>query len=412
MLQTTHETLNERWRHRFAVLTACATFVLLGVGGLVTSHGAGLAVPDWPNSYGYNMFAFPVSLWIGGILYEHTHRLWASFVGLLTLVLALWLCGTKSRPWLRASGAAALLLGLVLLPNERVRLDNDLFLCGVGAVAVATSFVWPRCVPAETWLRRLGLIALALVIVQGVLGGLRVVKLKDELGIVHATLAQLFFALMCALALFTSRGWREAKHPPARAMSARERGWFLGATILIFLQLVVGATMRHQHAGLAVPDFPLAYGKVWPAMDAASVERINQQRTDARDFRPVTAFQIGLHMVHRIGAVLVLLAVLGSALAVWRPAGRPPLFRRLSLTWLGLVVAQWVLGALTVIRNKPADIATLHVMFGAAALAAGVVLTILAFRCAPARVGAAASPPASEWETASEPKPDGVATAV
>ena len=90
--------------HRFAVLTAMATLGLVGIGGLVTSHGAGMAVPDWPNTYGYNMFFFPVSQWVGGIFYEHTHRLVASGVGLLTVVLALWLYGRSARPVMRWGG--------------------------------------------------------------------------------------------------------------------------------------------------------------------------------------------------------------------------------------------------------------------------------------------------------------------
>src|SRR5882757_5366946 len=87
--------------HWFAVLTAFVTFLLIGLGGLVTSHGAGMSVPDWPNTYGYNMFAFPISRWVGGIFYEHTHRLLASAVGLLTLVLAVWLWLSDSRRWMR-----------------------------------------------------------------------------------------------------------------------------------------------------------------------------------------------------------------------------------------------------------------------------------------------------------------------
>src|SRR5437879_9296650 len=85
------------WLHRFAILTSLASLGLIAVGGLVTSHEAGLAVPDWPNSYGYNMFLFPVSKWIGGILYEHSHRLIASVVGLLVVVLTRWLGGYSSR---------------------------------------------------------------------------------------------------------------------------------------------------------------------------------------------------------------------------------------------------------------------------------------------------------------------------
>ena len=94
--------------HRFAVLTAIATLGLIGIGGLVTSHGAGMAVPDWPNTYGYNMFFFPISQWVGGIFYEHTHRLAASAVGLLTVVLALWLYGRSARPLMRWAGLVLL----------------------------------------------------------------------------------------------------------------------------------------------------------------------------------------------------------------------------------------------------------------------------------------------------------------
>src|SRR5580700_7989010 len=118
------------WLHRFAILTAVATFLLLGAGGLVTSHEAGMSVPDWPNSYGYNMFLFPPSKWIGGIFYEHTHRLWASVVGFMTTALAVWL-------WLKD----------------------------------------PR-----KWMKWLGVVAFLLVIAQGVLGGLRVVLNMDNLG--------------------------------------------------------------------------------------------------------------------------------------------------------------------------------------------------------------------------------------
>jgi cytochrome c oxidase assembly protein subunit 15 len=336
------------WLHRFAVFTASATLCLIGMGGLVTSHGAGLAVPDWPTTYGYNMFLFPISQWTGGIFYEHTHRLVASFVGLLTTVLAVWV-------WLK---------------DDR------------------------------RWLRWLGVAAFALVVVQGVLGGLRVTMLKDELGIIHATLAQLFFVLVCGIALWTSRAWRhltDGVGPGAPAQGEPEptatglgtlrepaavpNGWrnaVLVTTALILLQLVLGATMRHQHAGLAVPDFPLAYGKLWPPMDAASLERINRQRLDARDFAPVTAFQIGLHMAHRLTALVILAAV---GVCAWRSRqafGPQFVLSKLTIVWVGMVLLQGVLGALTVLKNKPADIATLHVVVGAISLAWGAVIASVA----------------------------------
>ncbi len=144
------------WPHRIALILTCATFPLLFIGGLVTSKGAGLAVPDWPTTFGYNMFLYPWSKMVGNIFYEHSHRLVASFVGFLTIALVLTF-------WLR----------------ER-----------------------------RGWLRWLGVGALGLVIVQGVMGGLRVVLLEDTLAIVHAATAQAFFALTVALAVFTSTGWQ------------------------------------------------------------------------------------------------------------------------------------------------------------------------------------------------------------
>ncbi len=143
--------------NRLALTTAWATGLLLVIGGLVTSKGVGLAVPDWPTTFGYNMFLYPWSKMVGGIFYEHSHRLVASGVGLLTLILAVLL-------WLRE----------------------------------------PR-----KWVRWLGTIAIALVILQGVLGGLRVVLLEQMLAMIHGSLAQVFFALMVSLALFTSREWND-----------------------------------------------------------------------------------------------------------------------------------------------------------------------------------------------------------
>src|SRR5436305_5013005 len=251
-------TTDNPWLARFALLTALATLVLVCFGGLVTSHDAGMAVPDWPNTFGYNLFFFPVSQWVGGVFYEHTHRLVASGVGLLTTILAVWL-------WLKES---------------------------------------------RRWLRWLGVIGFFSVVLQGVLGGLRVVLFKDEIGIFHAALAQLFFVLTCSIALFTSRWWSDAASlKSARADDSGLRRLFLFATLLIFAQLILGATMRHQHAGLSIPDFPAAYGRLWPALDAGSVARYNQDRVEVNAINPITAFQIVLQIAHRIVALAIRLLV-------------------------------------------------------------------------------------------------------
>jgi len=326
-----------RWLHRFAVLTALATLALIGIGGLVTSHEAGMSVPDWPTSYGYNMFAFPFAQWWhgGNVFYEHSHRLFASGVGLLTTILAVWL-------WIKE----------------------------------------PR-----KWLRWLGVAAFFAVVLQGVLGGLRVTLLKDQIGIFHATLAQLFFVLVCSIALFTSRWWKNNfQSPIANRQSAIccVRRLFIFTTILILAQLILGATMRHQHAGLAIRDFPLAYGKLWPAMDAQSVARYNQRRQEITETHPITAAQIGLQMTHRIVAVLILIFVLACTIQSKRKLGWRNPVTKLSAGWLGLILLQVVLGAATILTNKAADIATLHVLIGALSLMTGAMLALVLLRTADA----------------------------
>ncbi len=377
--------------HRFAVLTAVATFVLIGAGGLVTSHGVGMAVPDWPNSYGYNMFFFPVSKWIGGIFYEHTHRLIASGVGMLTSILALWLYGRKARPFMRWAGLVLLILGIaneIFLPK---RWEDGIVTCVTGLALFGASFTWPRCEPSAKWLRLLGLIAFFAVVLQGVLGGLRVVLLDAQIGIFHATLAQLFFALVCAIALFTSSWWQrtsqangfrlaDAVMETLRPAGKNLRRLCLFATTLILAQLILGATMRHQHAGLAIPDFPLAYGKLWPAMDAASVAHYNEQRMEITASNPITAFQIGLQMAHRIMALLILIAVAVAARTSVRELGWRHPISRTMLFWGGLILAQATLGAATIWSNKAADIATVHVLGGALSLVTGALLCIISFR--------------------------------
>jgi heme a synthase len=240
---------------------------------------------------------------------------------------------------------------------------------------------------SRAWVRWLGVIAFFAVVLQGVLGGLRVVWLKDQIGIFHAALAQLFFVCTCALALFTSNSWKQrvkagvtaGSRIGSQAKLSPLRWFFLVTTAMIFVQLVLGATMRHQHAGLSISDFPLAYGKLWPATDPDSILRYNQQRVEISGINPITAAQIQLQMVHRILAVLILGGVVAATWMsvrryTWRSAGG-----KLSLLWLGLILTQVALGAATVLSHKAADIATLHVLVGALSLATGSLLCITSF---------------------------------
>ena len=312
------------WLTRFAWLTAAATFLLLGLGGLVTSHEAGLAVPDWPTSYGYNMFLFPIHLWKANIFYEHTHRLLASFVGLLTGILAVWL-------WLRE----------------------------------------PR-----SWLRWLGAGAFFGVILQGLLGGLRVILIKDNIGIFHAILAQSLFVLVTLIALVSS-GKAGKFAVSLRTPISRNLYWMIICSAsLVLIQLILGATMRHQHAGLAVPDFPLAYGKVWPPMDAAFLEKINSQRLGTEQLNSVTAFQIGLQMAHRFIALSIVSLVGCVVSKARREQGAGSLLAKLAVAWWGIMCLQAALGAATIWSNKAADVATAHVLCGALSFLAGTLLCV------------------------------------
>ena len=186
------------WLHRTARLTAAATFLLIVIGGIVTSTDSGLAVPDWPTTFGYNMFLYPLSEMVGGILYEHSHRLMGSVVGILVIAL----------------------LVLILVRDSR------------------------------KWLKWIGFAALIAVIVQGVLGGLRVTQINRNFAIVHACLAQAFFALLCGIAWFTSRDWWQDKRIVSTEIGQKLRRLSLITTGLIYVQLIFGAILRHTGSRL------------------------------------------------------------------------------------------------------------------------------------------------------------------
>ncbi len=371
--------------HRFAVFTVLATLGLVGIGGLVTSHGVGMSVPDWPTSYGYNMFALPISTWLtGGIFHEHTHRLWASEVGILTIVLNCWLFGEKSRRILIALGIVLLLAGIAGI-NRPNGLQSSLHIGSHGVIVLIATLFWPRCEPASRQLRVVGGWATVVVLLQGLLGGLRVVldsqlvadvRLGTVFGIVHGCLAQGFLVLLAAIALMTSRWWLERDGVRVLVLPSRLRLWFLFATLLIFVQLLIAATMRHQHAGLAIADFPLAHGKIWPDMSAEAVAGYNLRRVEVTTSDPITAFQIGLQMTHRIVACLILVAV---AVCAWY-ARMVQSIKLLAFVWLGLILVQVALGAWTIWSNKAADVATAHVVVGALSLVTGALVCLISFR--------------------------------
>ena len=182
---------------------------------------------------------------------------------------------------------------------------------GFAAVVGAVSFFWPRMEPAPKLIRRLAMLALGLVIFQGMLGGLRVTLYADQIGIFHATLAQIFLVLMASIALVVSPWWQRLKSVASQhGQSVRRVSAALFVlSLLVLAQLLLGATMRHQHAGLAVSGFPLAYDQyLWPPTDAAFLDQVNAERLDHREFEPITASHIHVHMVHRVMAVGLFMA--------------------------------------------------------------------------------------------------------
>lgn len=180
--------------HRFAIVTACCTLFLLIAGALVTSNDAGLSVPDWPTSYGG---FFPPM--VGGIFYEHGHRMVAAFVGMLSIVLAVWLWRVEQRLWLRWLGVAA-----------------------VGAV-----------------------------VAQGILGGITVwFYLPPAVSSAHAALAQLFFCAILSIALFTSAWWQGSQALAVDSRSPSLHSLAAATAAAVFVQLILGAAFRHKGFGI------------------------------------------------------------------------------------------------------------------------------------------------------------------
>lgn len=321
MIRNAHGWSAIRWGiHAWVLLTLVATLFLLCSGGIVTSMGVGMSVPDWPNTYGYNMFLFPISRWVGGVFYEHSHRLIASGVGLMTLIMG----------------------GLMFYKEPR------------------------------RWVKILGAVAIGAVCLQGLLGGLRVTLYMDEIGIFHGLLAQAFFCLMGILAIVTSRrfvmGNWDSFHPDPVLRNA-----VVMTTLLVFFQLAVGATMRHEHAGLAISDFPTAYGRLLPDTSPDAITAINEVRINDGGV-PTSAVQIWIHMLHRgMAIILFLSAILCAVRANLRP--NPRSTKIATTAWALLFVGQIVLGIWTILSNKAAEIATAHMALGALILLAGVVLS-------------------------------------
>ncbi|WP_068772424.1 COX15/CtaA family protein [Termitidicoccus mucosus] len=317
------------FRHRpalawFAALGSAWVFVLVTLGAFTTSIGAGMVFADWPLSNG----SLNPEGWLAdaAMFAEHSHRLSGATMGLFTIVLAAWLWLVEPRRWLRALGGGAL----------------------------------------------------ALVVAQGVIGGQRVtldalhlpgvaMSVGQMLRIPHGILAQVFVCVLFAIAAALSRPWMARDAGFGSAADARSSGpgakgntggqtvppnlrrLALAALALVFVQLVVAAAMRHNHAGLAIPTFPLAAdGGLLPAQ---------------WDFRVALAF------AHRALAAALVIVLPWLAIATWREPAAPRGLKRLAAAMLVLLATQIALGAFTVWTMRGAYVATAHVINGAAVLA-------------------------------------------
>jgi len=289
--------------HRFAILTAAATFILIFAGGLVTSTGSALAVPDWPLSFGK---FFPKME--GGVLFEHGHRMIAGTVALMMLALMVW-----------------------TLRRER------------SARA--------RCV---------AMVAFGLVIFQAVLGGLTVLlRLPLAIAVAHAATAQAFFCLTVALCLLTGSRWSSPQRIAAND-HARPALPALATitTAAIYCQILIGAVMRHMGAGLAIPDFPLSFGRLIP---------------------PLESTFIAINFAHRCGALVVAVLVTWTVVRVMRDHWNDSTLRRPAMGLMLLLVAQISLGAIAIWSGKAVVPTTAHVAVGAGVLATSLVLTLRAY---------------------------------
>jgi cytochrome c oxidase assembly protein subunit 15 len=298
----------------FAAFASFWVFVLVTLGAFTTSIGAGMAFPDWPLSNGSLM---PHG-WLDDLAMfaEHAHRLSAGLMTTLTLILAIWIWRTEAR----------------------------------------------------AWLRRLALFALALVFIQAVIGGLRVLldylqvpSLETNVGqlfaMLHACLAQAFACTLVAIAVSCSRGWIEHAKPVGSAVR------FMGrlCCVLLFLQLAIAAVMRHSFAGLAIPTFP------WSTPEGGLLPTLWN-------------FRVGIHFAHRTMAVILTVALLGFAGTVWSDRAASRLMKAGASALVSLLALQILLGAAIIITQRAATMTTGHVLIGACTLVTAFWLTWLAHR--------------------------------
>ena len=308
--------------HILAIFTMLLTFFLIFVGALIKSTEAGLSVPDWPTTFGENMFLFPYTSMVGGIFYEHSHRLIASLVGFC-----------------------------ILLNTILIQFSNFYKLVKV------VSFI-----------------TLCAVITQGILGGLTVLYfLPAWLSASHGTLGQTTFCLTIILAVITSPKWY--KNEVIKSNLKITKLSFV-AVALVWTQLIIGAIVRHTESALVALDFPKINDTWIPAFDQKSIDKINYERfVQNFDFilnlDPITSGQLLIHFTHRSFGYIIFLFMIYYCFNLYKQR----LFKTTPIILFFLIITQIALGALTVLSKKEFIITSLHVSNGAA------ILGILVYLC-------------------------------
>jgi heme A synthase len=337
------------WVRRLAAAAAILTLALIVAGGLVTNTDSGLACPDWPTCFGS-----PFPKMAGGVLVEHTHRLLATAVGLCTLGLCI---GTlPRRKWMVLCGLfAPVLLGAAFAAAHAHQRD--------GAAPAGLLLLVVACFAGCGWVYarasgngRLAVLALVLVMAQGLLGGMTVIfRLPPTVLVLHLATSMLFLAAATTLA------WRTSDRQLARGTRTGLL-WLTAAAV--YLQIVLGAAVRHTGAGLVCVDLPFCRGALWPSGVHPAVH---------------------LHMAHRALAFVVLVLVVWNAVRLAREASG--LFRALALAGPLLVAVQISLGVLTIATFKDLVAVTAH-LFVAALLVADLVSLLVLARPVEARAAA------------------------
>ena len=319
---------------KVAYRTACflvgAILFLITLGGQVTTRVAGMAVPDWPGTFGHNMFLYP---WSGmtrslHIFLEHSHRLVASGVGFITLLVT----------------------GLVFATQPR----------GLA--------------------RKLAVTASVLVVVQGVLGGQRVLQGSWVLGLLHGCLAQGYLLVAGSLALVLSGFWKKCGRGDDLAKSRSKMVWAM--TFLVFTQTILGALMRHEGPGfLSIPDFPKIYGEWMPAFwDSRVLETINQYRGTQLGWPQTTTTLILWQVLHRSIGILAGVGILAGAIWSVRSTTTPSWWSRGMVGWVFLAVTQVLIGISILWTGRLPEVATLHVLIGACLTLTGWLLGFASWR--------------------------------